>query len=117
MGRRTDVPALRAAWWTHRALRHARRQLRSSGLEGLELPAPPEVPASARRGVRAVLRRRSATCLERALVLQRWRAAHGDPQDVVIGVKAPGAGFAAHAWLADEAAGGEQYAELLRVSP
>ena len=57
------------------------------------------LPAGARRGVLAILRRRPSTCLERALVLQRWEAAHGAASDVVIGVPGPGDDFVAHAWL------------------
>jgi hypothetical protein len=67
--------------------------------------------------VRAILDRQPATCLERALVLQRWRAAHGDAQEVVVGVLAPSEGFSAHAWLADEPRDGREYRELLRVPP
>jgi hypothetical protein len=47
----------------------------------------------------AVIRRKPNTCLERALVLQRWEAAHGAPCDVVIGVPGRGSDFVAHAWL------------------
>jgi hypothetical protein len=49
--------------------------------------------------VLAVVRRRPSTCLEKALVLQRWEADHGAAADVVIGVKGPSDGFRAHAWL------------------
>ena len=56
-------------------------------------------PASARAGVIAVVRRRPSTCLERALVLQRWEADHGAGRDVIIGVRGPGDAFRAHAWL------------------
>jgi Transglutaminase-like superfamily len=94
-----DVPTLRAAVWTVRALRRAKRDLARHGLEGTQVPAPPPLPAGARRGVLAILRRRPSTCLERALVLQRWEAAHGAASDVVIGVPAPGGDFVAHAWL------------------
>lgn len=111
------LSTLRAAFWTVRSLRAARRHLRAAGLEGLELPPVPPLPRSATGGVRAVLRLVSPTCLERALVLQRWRAAQGDPQDVVVGVRPPRGGFAAHAWLADERAGTDEYRELLRVPP
>jgi len=114
---RVDLATLRAAWWTHRALRSARRQLRTRSPERVRLPPLPPLPVSSGRGVRALLRRQPTTCLERALVLQRWRAAHGDPQDVVVGVIAPRAGFRAHAWLADEPHGASGYAELLRVRP
>jgi hypothetical protein len=117
--RHLDVATLRAAWWAHRALRSARRQLRRTGYEDLSLPALPDLPVAAGRGVHAVMRRQSHTCLERAMVLQRWRAAHGDPQDVVIGVCPPSAGFVAHAWLADEDTGVEttSYIELVRLHP
>jgi hypothetical protein len=66
--------------------------------------------------VAAVLRRRQATCLERSLVLQRWLAAHGDRRDLVIGVKAPGEEFGAHAWLEGEPPtdGISEFTELLR---
>jgi hypothetical protein len=113
---RIDVPTLRAALWAARALRSARRDLRRNGLAGAHVDAPPALPAEAVRGVRAIIRRRPATCLERALVLQRWQAAHGAPADVVNGVRAPGEDFIAHAWLEtmpDGPAG--SYRELLRI--
>jgi hypothetical protein len=103
--RRIDLPTLRAAAWTGMALVRARRSLKRRGFAGASVAAPPALPAHARRGVLALLRRTPATCLERALVLQRWDAAHGAPVDVVIGVTAPtapGGGFRAHAWLATE---------------
>jgi hypothetical protein len=116
--RSVDVQTLRAAWWAHRAVRSARRQLRATGLEDLRLPRLPELPATAERGVFAVLRRLPHTCLERALVLQRWKAAHGEPLDVVIGVRGPGPAFGAHAWLAGEPHEAEgAYRELRRVRP
>jgi len=64
--------------------------------------------------VAAVLARRPASCLERALVLQRWDAAHGRPRDVVIGVTSP-ADFSAHAWLDGDPAGAGPFQELLRL--
>jgi transglutaminase superfamily protein len=96
---RLDLPTLRAAVWTARSLRRAKRDLARRGLDGTHVPAPPRLPAGARRGVLAVISRKPNTCLERALVLQRWEAAHGAPSDVVIGVPSPGADFVAHAWL------------------
>ena len=66
----------------------------------------------------AVLRRRSASCLERSVVLQRWHAAHGRPLDVVIGVKLPVSDFLAHAWLDGEPAPPDMtFDELLRLTP
>ena len=113
--RRLDVPTLRAAWWTLRALRRTRLGLRRGGLDGVELPPVPALPTDARRGVTAVLRRRPNTCLEQATVLQAWHAAHGDPRDLIIGVTAPKEGFRAHAWLeGDDPCHSDGFRELLR---
>src|SRR4051794_31669429 len=90
---------VRAALWASSSLRRARRDLAAHGLDGAHVAPPPKLPASARAGVLAVVRRRPSTCLERALVLQRWEAAHGAASDVIIGVTGPGDGFLAHAWL------------------
>ena len=112
-----DVPTLRAALWAIRALQTARRQLRRDGLESLRVPAPPALPRSAARGVRVVLRLRTHTCLEEALVMQRWLAGQGVPRDVVVGVRGP-AEFGAHAWLEGDLAPAQAgFLELVRVSP
>jgi hypothetical protein len=114
MRRPPDLPTLRAAWWTLRALRRARRGLGRRTLATPTLPAPPPLPASSVRGVGVVLRRRPASCLERALVLQRWEAAQGHPRDVVIGVTSPD-DFSAHAWLDGDPGESGEFAELLRL--
>lgn len=90
---------LGAALWAEVALRAARRHLAAGRLGELPLPGPLRLPRRAGRGVEALLRRRQATCLEGALVRQRWLAAHGVECEVVIGVRGPAHGFAAHAWL------------------
>ncbi len=115
IGRRLDPQALRAAWWTLRAVRGARRQLQAGRLEDVELAPPPRLPRSADRGVDAVLRRVTATCLERSLVRQRWLAAHGETRALVIGVSAPANGFRAHAWIEGEPEG--DFDELVRLNP
>jgi hypothetical protein len=108
---------LRAALWAARALHVARKQLKRQGLAGLELPSPPRLQGSAGRGVSALLRRRSHTCLEEAVVLQRWLAAQGERRDVIVGVRGPGE-FGAHAWLdGDLAPADAGYLELTRVAP
>jgi hypothetical protein len=116
--RALDPAALRAAWWTLRAVRHAERELQRRPLESVmaTLPSVPALPDRAGRGVNAVLRRRDDTCLERAVVLQAWEAAHGRRRDLVIGVTSPRDGFKAHAWLEHERVSPE-YAELLRRAP
>jgi hypothetical protein len=63
-----------------------------------------------------VLRRRQSSCLEKALVKQRWLAAHGKPHDLVVGVTNPSAGFRAHAWVDGETQT-EPFQELFRVPP
>jgi hypothetical protein len=113
---RVDRPTLRAAWWTLVSLRRARRRLKRDGLEGFSLPAPPALPVAAGRGVHAVLRRVPQTCLERAFVLQRWHACHGDAKDVVIAVKGPARTLRAHAWLDGELDALLGFEELLRVT-
>lgn len=115
--RSLDLPTLRAALWAERALRSTRRTLKRRGVEGIVVPAPPALPAAAGRGVNALLRRRaSSTCLERALVRQRWLAAHGRPRDVVIAVRAPDEAFQAHAWVDGDPDGASvSFSELLRL--
>jgi hypothetical protein len=104
----------RGAAWAARASLVAHRQLRSVPLESIELPPVPSLPRAAGRGVQAVLRGTRATCLERALVRQRWLASQGVARDLVIGVRA-GPRFAAHAWLeGDPAASSAGYDELSR---
>lgn len=118
MAKRATVRELRAAVWALRAVRSARRQLRRSGYEGLTLPSVPVLPMSSSRGVNAVLRRLPSTCLERAVVLQHWRAAHGEPRDVVVGVSGKREDFRAHAWLDDERpAELTEFRELVRLRP
>jgi transglutaminase superfamily protein len=114
---RMDPANLRAALWAIRALRRTRRDLARHGLEGARVsPPPPALPAHARRGVLAVIKRRPNTCLERALVLQRWEAAHGAAADVVIGVPGRGDDFVAHAWLETMPdAQVSAYHELMRI--
>ena len=97
---RVDVPTARAALWALLALRRARRDLARHGLDGARVAPPPRLPAGARRGVLAVLRRHPTSCLERALVLQRGEASPGAGAAVIIGVPALGEEeFVAHAWL------------------
>lgn len=110
-----DLATLRAALWTVRAAGSARRQLAAGKVVPDHLPEVPPVPASAERGVRAVLRRRRDTCLVRAVVRQAWYAANGSERELVIGVTRPGAGFRAHAWLeGDPPCHDEGFHDLLR---
>ena len=118
MIRHADLPTLRAALWTLRAARQARRSLAVEGINGVHISPPPPLPRRAARGVGGMLRRMNATCLIRAAVVQAWDSAHGHPRDLVVGVTAPGEGFRAHAWLeGDPPCHSEGFAELLRRPP
>ena len=115
MARRIDLPSLRAAAWTVRALTSARRQLRRRDIRDLRVPPPPPVGPAAARGVGAILRRNPGTCLTRASVRQAWHAAQGHPRDIVIGVKREDGDFRAHAWLdGDPEDTSDEFQELTR---
>jgi hypothetical protein len=88
-------------------------------MRAVRVTAPPRVHPSAARAVRRVLSREQPSCLERALVLQRWLLAHGDARDVVVGTRGNGSGaFEAHAWLEGEPLpSGAAFAELTRLRP
>ncbi len=103
-----------AAWWAVRAVRRTARQLRA-GQTGLPL-ALEVADVRCTRWVHAVVRSTPATCLARALVLQRWHLACGDPRDVVVAVTAPSRGFRAHAWL-DGTPAPDGFVPLRRIPP
>ena len=65
----------------------------------MQVPPPRAADARSTRWVRALVRRTPFTCLNQALVLQRWFVALGQPRNVVVAVTAPSRGFKAHAWL------------------
>ncbi|RMB77392.1 lasso peptide biosynthesis B2 protein [Rhodococcus sp. SBT000017] len=98
---RFNIQVLRAAFWAAKACRETRKALPVSGVN-TEVRVPASLPIGSRRGVDAVLRRLSPTCLERSLVKQRWLASHGVDAEVVIGVRREDSDFTAHAWLDHE---------------
>ena len=119
MRRPPDVHDARAGLWTWRALRSVRAQLRAGAMRDVEVPAPPEIRGTATRAVRLVLARQEPSCLERALVLQRWLLAQGVERDVVVGTHGgAGGSFEAHAWLEGEPLPpGRSYVEMTRLTP
>jgi hypothetical protein len=100
--RRPVLADLLAALWADRALRSARAHLAAGELHGIGLTAPGPRALGGRRGVKLVLWLRRASCLEGALVRQRFLATRGEPHDIVIGVRSPSESFGAHAWLDGE---------------
>ena len=110
------VGSVLAAEWAFRAIRSARRQLAENPTSALAaLPAVPPAAKTGAPGVAVALRVTRASCLVRATVRQAWYAAHGELRDVVIGVKAPAEGFAAHAWLdGDPQCHSDGFHELVR---
>ena len=118
LSRLTDPGAWRGVVWASLAVRQTRRQLRLGSLVDLSVEPPVGLPPSADAGVHAVLRRLPSTCLERAVVLQRWRMAQGDPREIVIGVTRDADAFKAHAWVDGEGdALAPAFEELLRFAP
>jgi hypothetical protein len=116
--RRVGVRALPTAIWAWWVYHRARRQLVRAGVDAVRLPAPPPSSGERQQVVLGVLRRVEATCLERALVLQRWHAGRRTCRILVIGVTAPSSGFRAHAWLdGDIDAAHDGMVEILRRPP
>jgi hypothetical protein len=113
------VADARAGWWAWRALRSVRGQLAGGAVRDARVPDPPRVGERTGRAVRVILRRQSPSCLERALVLQRWLLAHGEARDVVVGTEGGArTTFTAHAWLDGEGQPeGHRYVEMLRLAP
>lgn len=113
--RRADLDTVRVARWSLLAHRSGREQLRADdGLRTLQLSAPPFLRAGDRAAVQLVLRARNATCLEKAVVLQRFDAAAGRPRTLVVGVTSPRTGFRAHAWLDGDPQTDPDLQEILR---
>jgi hypothetical protein len=119
MRRRPDSADVRAAWWTWRALRAARPQLRDGAIRDVRLAAPPPIAGSAVRALRLVFALQRPSCLERALVLQRWLVGQGIARDVIVGTEGGASRrFTAHAWLEGEPQPpGRRYVEILRLAP
>lgn len=106
---------VRALSWTLRSALAARRQLRRGRRpDAVVLPDPPALPDKMTRTVMLVTRLLDNTCLERAIILQRWYAAHGERKSIWVGVSSPSAGFRAHAWLEGETSGNEAFEKLLK---
>ena len=116
MKRPPDLATIRALHWARGALRHVDRTLATKTPADVAVRPPRSgLPPEAVRGVRYALRRRSATCLERALVMQAWLAGQGVRVPVVVGVAGGTDRFAAHAWLEGEKH--EPFEEVLRLPP
>lgn len=91
---------LGAAGWTVLAWWRVHRAIRTRPLADVVVPAPWwHRPGRGQGSVAVTLALLRASCLESALVWQRWEAAGGRPRDVVVGVTRSGDRFLAHAWL------------------
>jgi len=107
---------LMGALWASFAALVVRRELKRKGMRA-HVPRPPRLGDQAGKGVAGALSRLSPTCLERALVLQTWLAAHGTMRDVVIGLPKDGMkSHPAHAWVdGTERLSSATYIELHRL--
>jgi hypothetical protein len=115
---RPTLDDVRAGIWTVRCLTKCRFQLNRRDVHQINFPPSGAIGVTGKRAVSRLLRDREDKCLSNALIAQAWRADHGDPVDVLIGVASPGSGFSAHAWLADAdpiAAAG--HAPIHRIPP
>ncbi len=87
----------------------------------MQVLSPPNTRRGTLRGARLALRRDSASCLERSLIVQRWWASRGVALDVIVGVRLPSASNdddepTAHAWVEHwDADCSDRYAEIRRV--
>ena len=107
----------RVGGWAVRAWWRVHRGIRIGPLAQVVVPAPPaRAPGRGRGAVLCALRLLRASCLERALVLQRWDAAGHRPRDVVVGVCLTGDRMRAHAWLDGEDPRGD-FVEIHRRPP
>ena len=112
-----DLHDARAGLWAWRAVRTVRAQLRAGAVRNVRVPDPPRVRPRAARAVRIVLAREEPSCLERALVLQRWLLSQGIRKDVVIGTSGGmRKAFTAHAWIDGEPLPAP-YVEMTRLHP
>jgi len=109
---------LAGAIWATIASVLVRRRLKNDGV-GTRVAPPRHLSPKAGPGVLGALARLKPTCLERALVLQAWMAARGNPRDVVIGVPPDGLkSEPAHAWVdGTDARSAGLYLELHRLPP
>ena len=91
----------RVTWWAFRAMMVARYHvIRNHPLESVRLPRTPRwTPVEEESTVLSVIDRFKISCLTRTFVRQAWYTGHGNPRDLMIGVRSPSNGFEAHAWL------------------
>ena len=106
----------RIAGWATRAWWRVHREIRTRPLADVVVPAPPAGrPGRGRGSVQFTVRLLGSSCLERALVLQRWEEAGSRPRDVVVGVCLVDDRMQAHAWLDGEDPRGD-FVEIHRRS-
>jgi hypothetical protein len=92
------APNLRSFRWAATETRSIRRRVPSEGATA-RVPVPDLPAPRGWLGVRLAIAVLQPTCLERALVIQAWVAAYGNPPDVVIGVRRRNGSVEAHAWV------------------
>jgi hypothetical protein len=110
------VVSVQAYRWARRELADVKVRLKTEGVKTRVVP-PTGLAPRGYRGLQRALAQVSPTCLERALVLQAWRAAYTDAPDVVIGVRKGESDIEAHAWVeGDTSAFDPSYDELTRLT-
>ncbi len=95
----TSPGAARTLLWSVRMVGRVRKQLPQRPFSEVVLSTPPALDVRSRSAMNAGLRLRRASCLERALLRQRFDAANGVQRTLIIAVTSPADGFRAHSWL------------------
>ncbi|MFL5884723.1 MAG: lasso peptide biosynthesis B2 protein [Thermoleophilaceae bacterium] len=105
----------RGVVWGVRARRCVVHALDAGNAETARVPRCGDIAEPGLKGVRLVLRIFRDRCLVDALVRQHWHRGHGSSRTLMIGVRAPAEGFAAHAWLeGDPPSSAAGFTELAR---
>ncbi len=98
----TAPGSARTLFWSMRMVVRVRKQLPYKPFGEVLLSGPPASDPLSRSAMNAGLRLRRATCLEQALLRQRFDAANGLQRTLIIAVTNPADGFRAHSWLEGE---------------
>ena len=106
--------AARTLLWSLRMVGRIREQVPQRSFRDIALSAPPALDRRSRSAVNAGLRLRRATCLEQALLRQRFDAANGVDRTLIIAVSSPANGFRAHSWLEGEPQRDQSLREIVR---
>lgn len=111
----TSPGGTRTLFWSLRTVGRIRQQLPQRPFGDVVLTIPPASDVRSRSAMNAGLRLRRASCLEQALLRQRFDAANGVQRTLIIAVTSPANGFRAHSWLEGERQHDPSMREIVRL--